>query len=688
MDLNEITGVNDKTEVTQTVAAADSISPANEVAAFLNIFRRHWIFWLLALWRYRLIIIALPILLGCLFAVLRLSTRPKTYRSTCALLRQDIPEFKAGDLGLGFRVPQLDVVKNMLYSGNTLDEVLRRMNLKWSRQQLVTAIKFNSADSKNSNYLNLTVTTTDPELSARLANTIAEVFVELYATHIRTAVGSNLNSVDTDCKNLSREVSKLQLDLANMCKENGITSFDEARSRLNNSIASEETYLSLENTELRALQSRLSGLEAQLVNMPEDVVVYSETNVNQNVALQDARVKLTELEQMYTPDSPKVIKQREVVKKLEADELAHSKDEAGKSKEVIGRNQEYINVKTDISRTRGDIIMRESSVKQRDENLIALKSRMEMLNKLAPKFSMLAEQIEQKKTQLNRQEDIRNSLSMFLNRKFSDINLYEKALPPSISEPRRIVLFGVLGAFLGGALAVAAALLREALNLSVRSRVDIEKGLQIKALTVIPMLSPEVRADFYSALQSGVSLGRQVLNHTEIPALITVVPVFGAAADGKLQEEFESMMAVRDIRSLRICMAKDNKPEQLSHLINDFLYGLSDQLPPPTANDELFFKLDDMAFMMPPTLEQLWALRNALSNDYSVVLWQLFAAEEHLQLFLEICRCADMTLIPMKYAVSSKLKICNLLMQLHENHIMQIYGLLFGVDTKLYRRVK
>ena len=121
-------------------------------------------------------------------------------------------------------------------------------------------------------------------------------------------------------------------------------------------------------------------------------------------------------------------------------------------------------------------------------------------------------------------------------------------------------------------------------------------------------------------------------------------------------------------------------------LINDYLYQFTDEAPKPDKEHRVFFKLDDLSFISPLTGDQIQRVKTAYKS-VSLIVWDLFAFELHRQLFAEIAHNADLTVIPMKYAQTSKLSVYRILQFLRSFHVSNIVGFLYNVNNKHYNKV-
>jgi len=205
-------------------------------------------------------------------------------------------------------------------------------------------------------------------------------------------------------------------------------------------------------------------------------------------------------------------------------------------------------------------------------------------------------------------------------------------------------------------------------------------------------LEQAYRANYYSALQTIITNGEGFFSDLspDHPLLIVFAPNKRADLDEKIREEFCETLKIRlgcnyvVIAPLTEDEAASTNPPPI--LINDYLYQFTDEAPKPDKEHRVFFKLDDLSFISPLTSDQIQRVKTAYKS-VSLIVWDLFAFELHRQLFAEIAHNADFTVIPMKYAQTSKLSIYRILQFLKSFHVNNIFGFLYNVNNKHYNKV-
>ncbi len=680
MILGENNEINTPEEQNETPA----VQPGRQRIS--DLFRRDLIFWFTALLHRWWLLISLPLLSGILFFSARSILAPKAYSASTALVRQ-VADVRSGALPTGYVSTQFNVILNMILSRANLNETSRRLKLNYTHEQLFRTISIRQA-SRNSNYFFITATTRNPKLSADIANTLSEVFLEDYKKFIRTNIEQICESSIRSRNSLQKELDDLLSRKKRLYDENNISSLTREQATNAQRIIIQEDRLLHAETQLDALQKKYDDLEVQLQTTPKIVELYSEQNISSDRKLADLKLELSSLRQRYTDNNPIVEKQKTLIKALE-DSIRENKADDGKVKVVNGRNAEYINLSNEQHKIKAERTALKSTIATYTETLAKLKERRDKLDLLAPSLNLLEDQINQKRNLLLKQEALTKELQLFLDRSFTDVTIQETATVPTDPLPRRRPLFFLLGLFLGAVLSGGFVLGKEFINLSVRSKVDIEDALHIPALGIIPHFDHHCRADFYSALQGAVNQAEELLRGVEkTPAIIAIAPAQQEDLSTNILNEFCEILKVKRDVSYRIIRVAPEEQTSSSarYLVNDFLYGFTDTLPEPGKDQVLYFKLDDLAFISPPEEERIGQLRNTL-QQFDLVIWELFEFELHRQLYSEICKSADLTVIPMRYGRTSKWQIYQTLLQLNTCKVQRIAGLLYDVENKIYRKV-
>jgi|GEM_PF-6397788 capsular polysaccharide biosynthesis protein len=659
----------------------------SELILLTNLFQRDIRNWVLAIMRSWLFYAVLPAAFCLMFFLFRYLTTPKVYSSSCGLIRQELSDIRNSGLPSGYTNIQRQVILNMMHGRSVLEQTVLRLNLPYSYRSLYGMTSVDLTE-RNSNYFIISAVSEDPETSARIANTMGEVFIEDYKKLIRGNFERFYENRIRGQKSTQNEITETQQQLKSMYSEYGMQDIEREEANNNQRIMLTEDRISQANTSIVSLKERLAEVDNRLAEAPTTIITYSESNAKNDQHLVEARQTLSELRERYTDANPRVQKQENLVKKLEKEHQAREGVDETPSKVVTGPNFEYTQLKRDQVHLNGEIASAQSELKDFTEKLVELRTRRELLARLGPDLRVLEEQLRQKKSFLVKEDVVIKELELFLERSFSDISIQEPARPASSSLPRKLGAFAMIGFVFGVFLATLIVLGRELFNLTTRSETDMTKALHVQPLAIIPVLEHKFRADFYGALQLAVTHVDDILRekNLQMPAMAVIAPYAAWEISPGLFADLYDSIAIRNDWSYVIIksVSEDEAAEQAPYLINDYLYQLSEECPKPDRNKCLYFKLDDLAFISPPGKGSIKKLQAALRCD--IIFWELFDFELHRQLFMEITKSAELTIIPMRYEQSSKLKIFRMLRQFRLSDVKNVFGLLFDVSINSYRR--
>jgi capsular exopolysaccharide synthesis family protein len=331
---------------------------------------------------------------------------------------------------------------------------------------------------KNTQLMRISVTTESASLSALIANTIADVYIESYL-QAKVDMTAKATSFLTD----SIEGLKGKLDIA----ERNLARFYET-----NQVVNIDGVVGLASDELERLNIQLS--EAQ-IELKLNEVIYSQIKdskalsdvarlpeVLNHPAVQDVRrdegkalAKVSELRNVYGPKHPK----------------------------MIAANSELTAIRDTLSIQINDLI---SSITTQYESSKEKVKRLESeVNASKAAFRSLSELDNQRKA-LERDVDINQQLynSFFTRLKETDelggfetanARVLDSALPPGMPSKPNKKLFIAIAFVFSVAFGVFLAILLEALNSGIRSVEDVERKLGQRMLGLIPWLHHKKKTD-------------------------------------------------------------------------------------------------------------------------------------------------------------------------------------------------
>ena len=665
------------------------------IIQFIRLFRRDIWCWINAIQKLWWLFIIFPLLFACIMFFVRTMTTTNVYVANCGLIRQEIKENRSEILPPGYVSVQRSIIMNLFKSRAVLEETIKRLSLPYTAEQLFNNISINA--EQKSDYYFVSASSKDPTIAAALSNTLSDVFIEEYKKLIRRNLEDLNDSYVRTQNELEKQLAEQDEQLKKLSAENNLTSIENDIAFNNQRLLQVEDQLTRAASTLDSSKQALNELQGELANTPEEVVTHREKSTVAEDELRHAEALLKTYEQQFAKNNPLLIQQREIVRKMKADlEKAQEDDETDDDnsldrKVLISRNPAYTQVQVAIASKRAEITSLTNDIKLSNEIAVQLRARRELLASLHPAIRQLETDIQQTKDHINNTKMQIVTIHNFLDRSFSDISIQELAKAPTVPLGRKRGLWAVIGFVLGTFVALSIILGCEFFNLTIRSNVDIEQALKLKMLAMIPVLEQSYRANYYSALQTMINNGEQFFSKAspDNPLLIVFAPNRRSDLDDKAREEFCETLKIRlGYKYVVVSSIKeeDFSGKQTSLLVNDYLYQFTDEAPKIGKDRTIYFKLDELSFISPLTSEQIQRIKTAYKN-VSLIVWDLFDFELHRQLFAEIARNADLTVIPMKYAQTSKLTIYRNLQFLKSFHVRNIVGFLHNVNNKHYNKV-
>ena len=678
----------------KSVSAAGDESSEPAILRFTRLFKRDLWCWVNALQKLWWLFAIFPLLFAVIFFFFRTLTTSSVYVANCGLIRQEVNDSRNAVLPPGYVNVQKSIIVNLFKSRAVLEETVKRLSLPYTAEQLFNNVEVKT--EKNSDYFVVSAKSKDPTIAATLSNTLSDVFIDEYKKLIR----KNLEDLNDSYVRTQNEMEKQQVDLNERLKtlsaENNLTTIDSDIAFNNQRLLYIEDQLAKTSSTLDSAKEALYELQGELANTDEEIVTQREKSTAAEDELTRAQATLNSYEQIYAPHNPILIQQREFVRKLkESIEKAQEEDDVDSdmnSKVVISRNPAYTQLLVSIASKKAEITALTNDIKLNNDMAVQLRARRELLSKLQPSIRQIEADLAQNKDQINRTKLQIVTIRNFLDRSFSDISIQELAKAPTVPLSRKRGVWTAVGFMLGAFIATLILIGSEIFNLTVRSNVDVEDALRVKSLGMIPVLEQAHRANYYSALQTMVSNGEPYFSKGSPEGgsmLIVLAPNKRADMDEKTREEFCETLKIRMGWKYVIVSPvteEEFDTKQTPLLINDYLYQFTDEAPKLGKDRTVYFRLDDLSFISPPTDEQIKRIKTAYKSA-QVIVWDLFEFELHRQLFAEIARNADLTIIPMKYAQTSKLTIYRNLQFLKSFHVRNIVGLLYQVNNKHYSKV-
>ena len=316
----------------------------------------------------------------------------------------------------------------------------------------------------------ISVTTSNPELSAEIANTHAKNFIELAKEDKQRTALNNLLFLRGQAEDLATKVASTEQELAQYAEDNAIVAMDQDEDIV-------VKKMSELNQMLTAATSKRITSES-IYNEAKSGGAAAQASEVVNRGLEDLRLRLREAEAEYADLGQKFKPEYPAMQQLKAkiDSIKNNINQQGK-----------LILKTAESQYKSDLAAEEELRRE----LEIQKSRAFDLSKRSVKYNSI-------KREFDSVKDLHQSVLRQLKEaqvtaesQINNITLADKAaIPQTFSSPNRLrnILISII---LGPVIGFLISLTKEILNNTIETAEEVQKVLRLPSLGVIPAFNAE-----------------------------------------------------------------------------------------------------------------------------------------------------------------------------------------------------
>jgi succinoglycan biosynthesis transport protein ExoP len=320
---------------------------------------------------------------------------------------------------------------------------------------------------RNTRLIEVSYTGPDPQLAARIVNTLSEEFIEENLEGKYDATTRASDFLRQQLEDLQVQVERSEQELLDYAKRNNIVNLSERETIARKRLADLSDELTVAETELITDRAQFEAAEeASLDGLPEALKSDAIGRLEQQLSA--ARSKLASFSGRYGPEWPAVKEIRLEIEDLERQLLAE------KRQALDGTRQEF-----EFAQDRYDKLT-EAVEKQR--------ALVDTLNESSIQYNILQREVDSNEELYQGLLQRLKEAGVAAGLRSSNIRIADTAKPPrGRSTPRRsrtLLLALVLGLFVG----TGTVFLVEALDNTVKSSEDVTQHLGLPALGVVPTL--------------------------------------------------------------------------------------------------------------------------------------------------------------------------------------------------------
>lgn len=385
--------------------------------------------------------------------------------------------------------------------------------------------KMQVRDIRNTDLIQITVYTTDPQLSADIANAIAEEYRKVRIQQVEEWVNRSLVSLQAEVEKQRQEVARLRDRAAEIRNKYGIIDLNPDQI-VSAQQAGDQVFLGVEQSvsEERLRVTSLRARNNQLQNL-------SDSELMRNLANLDIRDP--QLEQLFAESQRLAAEEAKNLNAglgvnhptVRAIRGMRSEVEQQISKQVAALRASFAN----------QLRLAEESLKKLEGELEQVRAQQQDSKSATVEYIEAKSAYIQALSLLEQAETRLSSERMQLTMPQSPAIVWEKAEPSAFPARPRVMLNIALGVMVGLMLGVGAAFFMEYLDTSVKTLDEVEQTLNLPVLAVIPRnnnMLPGKRgldkdSEAYRILRTNVEFNRKN------PDANTFAVVSGGAGEGK-----------------------------------------------------------------------------------------------------------------------------------------------------------
>jgi capsular polysaccharide biosynthesis protein len=646
-----------------------------------------------------ILLLIIPILLFSGAAYLGKKYSKTTWTTYCVLIRHKIDQALQKELPSLFVPVNLSTISKSVTSKNNLEKVIEKLNLKMKPEDLSGNIEVDQP--KKTDTLIIEVTASSSQLSAEIANELAEVFIVSYSEQVVKSSEQVLGSYKKNRDTLVGKVVKLEAGLKDLLKSNNVVYIeDEASKRfeLLNEMKLRLLEIEMKRSDLLTKINAINGSVTPHVATESESSSTSKTpnaitlSIAQMSEINDIRKTLQELLLKYTKENPKVMMLESKINFLtnyyEELNKSQTNDEDGVVKPPqlsAGMRIALFEAETELKSLDVNAVGIAKRIVEFEENLSDIVKVKSIYDKMKSKIVI-------NKELLNKLDIIIGTTEIALKANVKDIEILNRALPPRFPNGTMTKILAVAGGFLGFVIALLIMVLPELLNITVKSGAELKNIFRIKSLGQIPDQDKITTSIFFGAVNIMFNSFIKVMEGITSPSI-----VFCSGADGVgksfIIKSIADILITKDKKVLCIESIEEyeTKEDIKNFIINDFLYKKNMNYKDIQCNaieenlDKVYFNLNEDTYISILEKEKIINLIDYFKKDYDYIFIELFEFLKNQQLFATFTVAADQTFVVTEFKRTGKLQLKTMLDFIRAQNCLKIVGVVNNIKKYYYK---
>lgn len=420
-------------------------------------------------WQRKWLVGAIATVVTLLFLLLALSL-PREWRSTVTLIADthqdpfqvsDVPPFRPQDYDLQTFI---DTIK----LPSSLDETMQRVGVSVLRMTMAGAISVGVG--RESKVFTISVVWEDPQTATRIANTVAELFLENAAAIRRRDIEATFNDYSSQLREARSALEQANAAVLAFEEAHRIASLKDQLMVLVGQVSELDAEYRTLTAEAGAMRAALKRVQQQLAEEPEMVVAISRYYSPFKQRLSEYQWELREARTRYTEENPKIQRIQKRIATLEQ-LIEESNDEVAPENEYrLNPKREELSLRAQT--LEDDIKVAEAQAAAVQQTLDDARNSLNALTVARTGYQELTAELREAEQLVDKLAARQAEVRVALLRNDPGFSILERATPPIWPEPSLRKLVAAAGVILGGGLGLFVALVLEFLDPIVRTARD------------------------------------------------------------------------------------------------------------------------------------------------------------------------------------------------------------------------
>ncbi|MFA6716662.1 MAG: hypothetical protein WCS27_14875 [Victivallaceae bacterium] len=615
-------------------------------------------------------------------------SQPKKWKSTCILFKS-VQEDRSKDNELStLRKPlSAEVIKEMVRSKSNMRAVTKNLKLSMTVEGLYGSTEV-TVGEKNQNMINITATTDNPRSAADIANELAKVFLDNYEKMMNRAVQKRYDYFAHQKIVVLDRIQKLEDEKEAYLEKHHVNEKDlELAKDLKDLAELDDKMIKTEGRQ-KALEIQVNEYKEKIKKLDREVKLSYEITTVDDTELVLKKNELAALRQRFTDMNPKVKKVIAEVAAMERKIEAEKQVKRPPGKIIYGTNTQLTSLEEQIFKAETEIKSLQFELERYAKEKPKLVAKIDGLAQTSDDYSEIKRRIAVAQELLRKIDIGVTEMGLALSSNVCDLRVFEQAEPPvypSTDKRRKKLIFGfVVAALLG----VICAIVSEVVDLTVKSRFDIEHVMHITPLGSLPRINEVRLKKFYSAVQIvfGKIFKADIDSHRK-NVLIAFGDVGGETGKTFFIKKCIDVFGPMNKKILYISSCSELASGLVKYKINDYIYN-EQEIDVELAeenNDHLYFLLDNYSYIVPMKSTQIENFLNNFKN-YDFIFWELFDFKKNEPLFVTICSVANSTVLMAKFRKTKKLAMLKCVKHLKEHQVENIGAIVNSVEKRYFSK--